>query len=158
MRTSDCISESSPGTYTIVRLEVPASYQYLSVITACADALIQHLGDLQDPQLLIYQIKLAIHETCANIIDHAYGRRGQASQEQAGEAIIARLLLLEQPRRIVVDLYDSGVEFDFSSVTQPDLDQPQTSGYGMFLIQQIMDEVLYEPLPGKNHWQLVKYL
>jgi anti-sigma regulatory factor (Ser/Thr protein kinase) len=43
-------------------------------------------------------------------------------------------------------------------VVQPNLEQPGERGMGIFLIRQLMDEVVYEPQPGANYWRLRKQL
>jgi anti-sigma regulatory factor (Ser/Thr protein kinase) len=43
-------------------------------------------------------------------------------------------------------------------VQPPNEKEAQTSGYGLFLIHSLMDEVRYHPWPQKNHWQLMKRL
>jgi anti-sigma regulatory factor (Ser/Thr protein kinase) len=58
----------------------------------------------------------------------------------------------------VVDLRDSGQAFDLPSIQPPNENGVQTSGYGLFLIHRLMDEVQYSPETGNNRWRLVKIL
>ena len=132
----------------VVRLSVPAQHKFLNVVGTCIRALITNEGDVPDKSALIYNIELAVHEACANIVEHAYaGLSGR---------IEVVFTLVEEPRQLIVELGDNGRSFDLSTVTAPDLDQPNTSGYGLFLVHQLMDKVDYFPEPGNNLWRLVK--
>jgi len=131
-----------------VRLSLPAQHKYLNVVGNCIRALLVNENQLPDQDALIYNVELAVHEVCANIVEHAYA--GIAGR------IEVVFTLAEEPRQIVVDLHDNGRSFDISTVTEPDLSQPRTSGYGLFLVHHLMDEVSYSPTPGNNHWRLAK--
>ncbi|MBK8988817.1 MAG: ATP-binding protein [Chloroflexi bacterium] len=98
---------------------------------------------------LFYNIELAVHEACTNIVEHAYAGI-------SGRIEIA-FTLLEEPRQFIIELHDRGQSFNLADVVAPNFEQPQTSGYGLFLVHQLMDEVAYFPEPGNNRWRLVKY-
>lgn len=138
---------ASPDT---LRLDLPATPRYLNVLGDCIAALLTHVDTMNDPQPTTYNIQLAVHEACTNIIDHAYGGRG-------GRINISMTLQWE-PSRLVVELTDSGKQFNPASIPDADLDQPHVRGYGLYLIKQLMDEVVYTPIPGGNSWRLVKNL
>ncbi len=132
----------------VVRLNVPAQHKFLNVIGTCIRALITNERAVPEKDALIYNIELAVHEACANIVEHAYaGLSGR---------IEVAFTLVQEPRKLVVELGDNGRSFDLSSVSEPDLDKPHTSGYGLFLVHQLMDNVEYHPEPGHNLWRLTK--
>lgn len=132
----------------VIRLNVPAQHKFLNVIGNCIRSLITNESGVSDKDALIYNIELAVHEACANIVEHAYaGLSGR---------IEVAFTLVQEPRKLVVELGDNGRSFDLSSVSAPDLDQPHTSGYGLFLVHQLMDKVEYHPDPGNNLWRLTK--
>lgn len=141
----DPISESD-----VIRLELPATYKYLSVLEACISAMLERVESIPERNTLSYNITLAVHETCTNIVEHAYA-------ERAG-TIKAILSLADEPRRLVIDLYDTGRSFSMPKVQPPNLEEVQTNGYGLFLIHELMDEVSYRPQSGDNRWRLVKNL
>lgn len=100
----------------------------------------------------IFEIDLAVDEACSNIIDHAYN---DVSQGQ----INIHLDHTEVAMKIV--LQDKGLAFDLSSVPKPDLDGPleerRERGLGVYLIHQLMDQVIYEPsLRNGNRLTLIK--
>jgi serine/threonine-protein kinase RsbW len=135
----------------LIWLDLPATHKYLNVLGACINEMLSRVEGLAEPAVLSYSVQLAVHEACANIIDHAYEGREQDRFKVA-------LSLEETPRRFVAELYDSGRSFDLSRVPQPTLEDPQIHGYGLFLIQQLLDEVTYQPQSGNNYWRLVKNL
>jgi anti-sigma regulatory factor (Ser/Thr protein kinase) len=95
-----------------------------------------------------YAVELAISEIITNIVKHAY--RGKPG-ELRGE-------LLLQENGLILDLYDDGESFDPSGLPEIDFDEAHTSGYGVHIIRQVMDEVDYSNggKKGLNHWRLVK--
>ncbi len=137
-------------TSEMVRLELPANARYLNVLAACIGEMLVRVDGLSDPQQTIYNIQLAVHEGCTNIVDHAY--------VDDGGRITVNLMLGWTPPQLIVELHDSGRAFDPTSIPAPDLDEPQVRGYGLFLMRQIMDEVVYDSQPGHNCWRMVKYL
>jgi serine/threonine-protein kinase RsbW len=145
-KPEESIDKLAPG--QVVRLNLPAQHKFLNVVGNCIRALLANEDQLPDRTALVYNIELAVHEACANIVEHAYaGLPGR---------IGVTFTLAEPPRCLVVDLEDNGRSFDISTVVEPDLSQPHTGGYGLFLVHQLMDSVSYFPQPGSNHWRLVK--
>ncbi len=139
----------------VVQLDVPADMLYLGIVTASLNELLM-AQPLAQPELISHNIQLAVHEVCMNIIEHAY------ANQPGGR--IALTLTVEPPSgvqasRLIVDLHDTGAHsFDPAAVAAPDLDVPQVGGYGLFLVQQLMDDMQYEPQPNEHRWRLVKYL
>jgi anti-sigma regulatory factor (Ser/Thr protein kinase) len=58
----------------------------------------------------------------------------------------------------LIELFDNGRSFEYASIPMPSPDEPQVRGYGLFLIQALMDEVEYCPKDDGNTWRLVKNL
>lgn len=86
----------------------------------------------------IRDLQLAVDEVCSNSIRHGYGGRDghiEVTVEPVGHSI-----------RVVVR--DWGRAFDPDRVPVPDLDLPleerSLGGLGLFLVQQVMDEVRFE--------------
>ena len=111
------------------------------------------LGDvagLQQRDQVIYNVELAAYEACTNIVEHAY--------RKSSGYIEAAVALTEAPACIVVDLFDTGSSFNIQEIPEPNLEEPQVRGYGLFLVRELMDEVTYKKEAGRNHWRLVKEL
>jgi serine/threonine-protein kinase RsbW len=134
----------------VVRLDLPASYKYLNVVSSCLAAVLERLEGVSERETVAYNVELAVHETCTNIVEHAYGG-------MPGRIEVA-ISVCNAPRQVVVEVHDTGRAFDLNQVKEPDLDQAHTNGYGLFLMHRLVDEVTYAPQSGNNHWRLVKNL
>jgi serine/threonine-protein kinase RsbW len=132
----------------VVNLDLPASLKFLNLIGACVRSVLEHENDLPDRDYFIYQVELAVHEACTNIIEHAYA-------ESSGRVKL-QLTIEEAPRRLIVDIFDTGIPFDTNRLQKLEIGEPKTRGYGLYLIHQLMDKVTYLGEPGKNHWCLEK--
>ena len=135
----------------LVRPELPAEHRYVNIVSACLAALMERVDAIAEREAVVYNIQLAVHEACTNIVDHAY-------HGQAGGRIKVELSLVGVPRQLIVDLYDNGRPFAGLQTPAPELDEPQTHGYGLFLMQALVDDVQYERPGGRNHWRLSKQL
>ena len=86
----------------------------------------------------VRDLQLAVDEVCSNSIRHGYGGQG-------GEIEVA---IERVGHSIKVMVRDWGVEFDPKAVPVPDLGLPleerSLGGLGLFLVQQVMDEVRFE--------------
>ncbi len=97
----------------------------------------------------IWQLETAVHETAANIIKHAY----QGETEQ-----LIRIGIDVFLGRIVIKLSHHGTSFDPESAPLPSLDGSQSSGYGLFMTNNAVDEVTYcQGEDGLRCICLVKY-
>lgn len=134
-----------------IELNVPAHRHSLRIVSNCIAGVLERLDSLSQPERTVYNIQLAVHETCTNILEHAY------HQEPNGR-IKLHFLLQDEPRQFVIEIVDNGRIFEPTSVPAPDLDGEQVRGYGLFIVEQLMDEVTYTPSDSSNQWRLVKQL
>ena len=102
---------------------------------------------------VVYDVQLAVDEACTNIISHGYA------------ALDAGSIILDldiHPDRLVVSLTDFGHAFEPSSAPVPDVDAPieerEVGGFGLFFIQQAMDEMNYQVTEDGNKMTLTKHL
>ena len=135
----------------IFRIEIPASHKNLNVVSACLNAIVARLEASTDITTLSYHIQLVVQELCTNIIEHAY-------INQPNGIIWISIKLNSMSNKLEIELHDQGQSFDPASVDAPNLNEAQVGGYGLFLIDQLMDEVTYDPQPNFNRWYLVKNL
>ncbi|MFA6235189.1 MAG: ATP-binding protein [Bacteroidota bacterium] len=105
------------------------------------------------------KIELAIDEACTNIIKHAY--------KYNPDGIIEIRLSIQQgkekTRKFIVEILDSGVSFDSSRYTAPDMTEYfkklRHGGLGIVLMKKLMDEVEFGPAVGdRNTIRMIKYL
>ena len=135
----------------VIRLDLPATHKHLNILGACISELLARVENIHEREAIVYNLQLAAHEACANIIDHAY----------AGETehrIMIILTLTVRPRRLIIELHDTGCSFDIDSVPEPNLNEAHDHGYGLFLMRSLMDEVTYTSRSEGNYWSLVKHL
>jgi serine/threonine-protein kinase RsbW len=137
--------------FDTIRLDLPASYKFLHVLGLCLQGMLERIEGLTELDITVYNMQLAAQEICTNIVDHAYAGR-------ADGRIDITITSAAEPVRLVVELRDTGRQFDPSAVQAPNLDEAQIHGYGLFLVHSLMDDVSYEPLPDGNRWRLTKYL
>lgn len=102
-------------------------------------------GMAADP---VGEIELALTEALANVIEHSYdgdaGKEIVVDVEVGGDAL-------------AIHVRDWGRAFDAGSYAARDLDDPGEGGYGVFLMEQLMDNVTREPQPdGGTLLTLVK--
>jgi serine/threonine-protein kinase RsbW len=100
--------------------------------------------DLRDP--FDAELVSAFGEIYNNIVLHAYGRRDGETVEIAIQVGVGTL---------TVEIRDTGVAFDMSTVPEPDLDSLPEGGMGLHIARAMLDEVAYEPGPP-NLWRLTK--
>jgi len=90
---------------------------------------------------------VAFSEACANVHRHAYGGRRDGRVE---------LRVVVEDEQVVVKLDHDGEPFDPAGYVPPDLRRPSESGYGLFLIRALVDEVSFEDTGSGGRVVLVK--
>ena len=100
---------------------------------------------------IVFNLNLVLEEAVVNIINYAYPK-----EEHQSIYLSARM----HEGSIVLVLTDTGKEFDPTAAPEADVtlsaDDRQIGGLGIFLIRQIMNEVKYERIEGKNVLTLEK--
>lgn len=92
-----------------------------------------------------FALELALAEALTNVVRHAYG--GQAP-DRGGEDIVLGLRVDADDLRITVR--DWGHATPPARAPEIDLDEPRTGGYGLFLLEELMDEVRMGPGDGEG--------
>jgi serine/threonine-protein kinase RsbW len=95
------------------------------------------------PESWVIELELALTEALSNVMRHAY--EGAEDQE-------IHLALLVDERGVRLDIRDFGVTFDFESLGPVDLENPQEGGYGVFMIESLVDDVAREPGRPRGNW------
>ncbi len=111
------------------------------VVEAC-----QHMGvDVA----ITETFRLAVDEVCSNLITHGY------KDLEIGEI---GLLVKQMKNEIVVEVEDSGHPFDTGTVEVPelgnDITERKIGGLGVFLVKEMVDEMSYESMEGRNFLSL----
>lgn len=102
---------------------------------------------------VVFNLNLVLEEAVVNVINYAYPK-------EEHQSIYLSAKLLEDS--IVFVLTDTGLEFDPTKAPDADItlsaDDRPIGGLGIFLIRQIMNQVKYERIDGKNVLTLEKRL
>ena len=102
---------------------------------------------------LTMQMNLALEEAVVNVMEYAYpeGKSGSVLVEAE-----------KTPEQIVFTITDSGIPFDPTAQTEPDItlsvEERPIGGLGIHLVRQIMDDIHYEREDDKNILTLIKKL
>jgi serine/threonine-protein kinase RsbW len=95
-------------------------------------------------QKRILGIQLATEEALVNISNYSY-------PEKAGEVEINCKL---EKDRFVIEITDSGVPFDMTSLPDPDItadiDDRKVGGLGVFLMKKVMERITYRREENRN--------
>ena len=116
------------------QLRVPAEDRHLAEIRD----FIQEVGEkIQIPGKILANTKLAVDEACTNVVKHGYkGRTG-----------FIEVVVTGNQREFSIEIHDQGESFDLRNVKSPDLkmyvETRKRGGLGVFLMNQLMDEVHY---------------
>jgi anti-sigma regulatory factor (Ser/Thr protein kinase) len=79
-------------------------------------------------------IELAVTEVATNIIRHAY-----SGQSDAVVQVSARLF----PEMFLIEFVDKGKGFRPETIPQPKFDGSREGGFGLYIVSQIVDDVVY---------------
>jgi anti-sigma regulatory factor (Ser/Thr protein kinase) len=94
------------------------------------------------------QLELAVDEAAANVVLHAY-------QGKAGLPV--EVVVAADADRVSVTLFHQGEPFDPNAVAPPAFDGSRESGFGLYLIRQAVDDlVFFDDERGRHGIRLVK--
>ncbi len=115
---------------------------------------IEELGDeLGLSPELIFNLNLVLEEAVSNVVLYAYPKE---------EHEIITLTAKKIENQLIFILTDSGKEFDPTQIPDADItlsaEERSIGGLGIFLIRQIMNNVEYQRIDGKNVLTLGKEL
>jgi anti-sigma regulatory factor (Ser/Thr protein kinase) len=100
----------------------------------------------------ILEIELAVEEAVTNVCMYAY------NQDKDSKYIELASAWDEDEERLVIELVDSGKEFDPQNLGSPDLSsdlgERKIGGLGTFLIRKLCDDIQYVRTDRNNHLKL----
>ena len=101
----------------------------------------------------VFNLNLVLEEAVSNVILYGYPKEKQ-------QEIV--LTANKSDKILIFVLSDTGKEFDPTQAPDADVtlsaEERQIGGLGIFLFRQIMDEVKYQRIDGKNTLTLIKQL
>ncbi|HEU4765645.1 MAG TPA: ATP-binding protein, partial [Candidatus Eisenbacteria bacterium] len=116
-------------------LKVPAEERHLAEIRD----FVEETGEkLLIPNKILANTKLAVDEACTNVVKHGY-------KDLPGGPI--EVVITGNGREFSIAIHDRGRPFDLRNVQSPDLkmyvENRKRGGLGVFIMNQLMDEVRY---------------
>ena len=131
---------------TLLNIKLPATLENLGrwteAISECARG---HGFD----EKKIDRIQLALEEALVNICKYSY-------PEEPGNAEVS---CKQDNSRFIIEIVDSGIPFDMTSLPAPDLassiEERKIGGLGIFLIKKMVDEVKYRRERNFNILKLI---
>ena len=120
----------------VIELAVPSRLGLEQVAVDAAAALAKLMGFSEDR---IEDLKTAVEEACMNAIEHG-------NEENANVKVLVELIA--DDCKLQVDIHDRGKGIP-GRVEKPDIDakmagKQKSRGWGLFLIQSLMDEVEFD--------------
>ena len=98
--------------------------------------------DGYDSDDLVGRLELALQELTVNIVEHGYEfADGTLSLEFGHENRVGTIVIR-----------DNGAPFDFDNAKRADLSVPQVNGYGLTIIETLVDHFDYERAENTNIW------
>jgi len=98
-----------------------------------------------------WHVQLAVDEAATNIIQHAYGEKGNGTLDISWHIDAGVLTII---------LTDTGTPFEPETIPQPDIhssfEERQAGGLGIYLMNKLMDEVSYRFTASGNELTLRK--
>jgi anti-sigma regulatory factor (Ser/Thr protein kinase) len=129
-----------------MKVVLPSHPRYLCIVRAMVSEL-GHVSGLAEEETTA--VTLAVDEAVANVMRHAYKGRHEHQIEFNcdidGERMEFRLL-------------DTGEAPDADRICGKPMDEFSLSGRGTHLIREIMDDVVYEQVDGRNQIRMIKKL
>jgi anti-sigma regulatory factor (Ser/Thr protein kinase) len=136
----------------VMKLDLPGSLSQVPHLRDAVADTLRMLKGVEDAESICYNVQLAAQEIAVNIVEHAYNGGGDPERQR----IRATLSVFQRPRRIEIELRDSGAPFNPTSLPNPSLDDVHEGGYGVFLARTLLDELACERESNGNCWRLIK--
>jgi len=139
---------AAPDKTTLVDLELSGNPRCLALVRRLLEA---SAHSLPLGQTLLNDIKIAVTEACTNVIKHAF--KYDASRRFGVSLRIS-------PARYQINVVYEDAGFDPAAIPLPDLNNVREGGLGVYIIRNIMDDVVYstDPPTGTVTLSMVKLL
>ena len=136
----------------LVRLQIPSLFDMVDLVQVLSDRMGQLAAFDEDA---IHWISVAVRESVINAIKH-----GNREHPAKFVTIEFAFTPIENPTELVVSVTDQGEGFEPEEVADPLAPENilKSSGRGIFLIRNFMDETVLKKTPGGMEIRMVKKL
>ncbi len=118
-----------------ISIKIPSQSKYISVARLVASLIASHMEfDLE----AVDDIKVAVGEACNNVIIHS-----DNNNEFNVNFIVDK-------NELLIEIQDFGKGFIVDNYMEPDIDNPQGGGLGLFIIKELMDDMVINSEIGKG--------
>ncbi len=125
-------------------LAVPADLLSLRSIGPWLEKSLAEAGD-PDPAASLASMELAVQEICVNVVKYAY-------DDSTSGVIDLECIIDDESCTIVIR--DQGVAYDVTTQPEVDLEKPTIGGYGLFLVEALCEQMVYDRVGEGNEWTL----
>jgi sigma-B regulation protein RsbU (phosphoserine phosphatase) len=135
----------------LIRLRWPSDFSVLPDVETKLNRLRSYLPKTNQTHIWLSEIQLALTEVVTNIIKYSY---------RQNTGIIHGLIALYADR-LQIDFFDFGEPYQPRDLPPLNFDptDPPSGGYGLYIIHNVMDNVIYTRLPVEcNHWHFTRTL
>ena len=133
----------------MAQMTFPASLEYIEPATDFMNDILESAGC---PMRTRMKLDIALDELMSNVAQYAYA-------PGTGDVTVS-VEVVEEPKRAVVTLTDSGVPYDPLQKEDPDVtlsaEERGIGGLGIYIVKQSMDGMTYEYRDGQNVLTIVK--
>jgi len=123
----------------------------ISEIAVVRDALEQLGNEFSVPMRAITQLQVALDEVVSNVVKYSW-------PDDEKHKLLVRITV--DAAGVVLDIYDDGQPFDPRDAPEPVAPpagkRPRPGGIGIHMIKQLVDDLAYERIDGRNHTSLKK--
>jgi len=130
-------------------LEMQAEIRFLPPAVEFAKNFFETFPDIAADTQCLYNLQLAVSEALTNVMKHAY------PPDLPGRVSLS---LRREEDSVIITVTDKGLPFNPAQIPEPDLDNPQGHGLGMFFLREVMDSVTYGRSGLTNTLTLTKKL
>ncbi len=129
-----------------IRIEINGNPNLLKVLRACISEFGLNYGFKSNE---IYDMNLSVNEVCANIMEHVYHWNLESKITVNMEV---------NDKEMTIRIRDYGEAKNPEDFQSRDLDEIEASGLGIFLVNELMDEISYnKELKQGNEIIMKKY-
>ncbi len=130
-------------------LQFLQNLNYLHLATGASRLVCKTIKEPNLPESFVDEVELSVSEACTNAIRHG-------AEADASAMVMVRFRVDET--QLVIEVHDQGAGFDFGEVPEPEFNRHPESGYGLYIIRRMMDEVQYTRGGEMNTLTMRKYL
>lgn len=144
---SDNLADSGLKERSFFYIKVPTMNKFIPLFLGLVESFTKSVGFNQND---VHNIKLSVDEATANIIKHSY--------KNTSGLITGEFSFIDGTLRIV--LIHKGIAFDLSKYSEPDIQnyikERKRGGFGIYLMKNLMDNILYTTKDGIHKIILIK--